>query len=112
MFTVTPSAAAQILHSAQQQSGPSSVRVAAKRGNDGSIVYGMGFDGERDNDLVLQREGITILIAPFSRDLLEGATLDFVEFTPGEFQFVFINPNDGPPAEEPAADGCAGGSEK
>ena len=26
--------------------------------------------------------------------MLRGATLDFVELEPGDFQFIFLNPND------------------
>lgn len=105
MFTLTPSAAAQILSAAQsQQTGgePPCLRVAAKI-EDGEIVYGMGFDDEREQDVVIESGGVTLLISPRSRELLTGATLDFVELHPGEFQFVFINPND-PPAQ---AGGCA-----
>ena len=112
MFNVTPTAAAQILTSAQHHGNVSGLRVAAKRDADGSIVYGMGFDDERDNDEVLECEGITVLIAPLSRDLLNGATLDFVELKPGEFQFIFINPNEAaapPPAESRARGGCGSG---
>lgn len=109
MFNVTPTAATQILRSARNQGGTSGLRVAAKREQDGSIAYGMGFDDERDNDLVLECEGVTILIAPFSRDLLDGATLDFVELTPGEFQFIFINPNDQVPPPGESRTGCGGG---
>lgn len=111
MFNVTPTAAAQILTSAQPHGSLSGLRVAAKRDVDGSIVYGMGFDDERDNDEVLECEGITVLIAPLSRDLLNGATLDFVELKPGEFQFIFINPNEAapPPAETRARGGCGSG---
>lgn len=110
MFNVTPTAAAQIQISAQHHGNVSGLRVAAKRETDGSIVYGMGFDDERDNDDVLQCEGITVLIAPLSRDLLEGATLDFVELKPGEFQFIFLNPNEAPPAKDDAgARGCGSG---
>lgn len=109
MFTLTPTAAAQILRSAQQQDGSARLRVAAKRGDDGEIVYGMGFDEERDNDLVLEAQGVTVLIAPFSQALLEGATLDFVELTPGEFQFIFSNPNEAPPASGCGGGGCGGG---
>jgi iron-sulfur cluster assembly protein len=103
MFTVTPPAAAQILRAAEQQTDNSALRVAAKRDESGEIVYGMGFDEERENDLVIQSEGLTILIGPHSRELLEGATLDFVELHPGEFQFIFLNPNDA----AALAPGCA-----
>ena len=46
-------------------------------------------------------------IAPRSLDLLEDATLDFVELHPGEFQFIFINPRDIiPGAGQSPAGGC------
>jgi iron-sulfur cluster assembly protein len=35
-----------------------------------------------------------VLVSNSSKDLLAGATLDFVEISPGEHQFIFINPND------------------
>jgi iron-sulfur cluster assembly protein len=95
VFTVTAEAARQIQHAAQQDGIEAmALRVAAKRLADGSIEYGMGFDTERDNDLQLICEGVTLLISNKSRDLLNGATLDFVELTAGQFEFIFINPND------------------
>lgn len=105
MFHLTPAAAGQIRQAAKAHNHEGvapCLRVAAKL-EDGEIAYGMGFDEERENDAVIEVEGITILIAPPSQPLLSGATLDFVELRPGEFQFIFINPNDPPPA----ADGCA-----
>jgi iron-sulfur cluster assembly protein len=105
MFNLTPAAAEQIRQAAEtldaEAEVPGSLRVAAKI-EDGAIVYGMGFDDERDNDAVIESHGVTLLIAPPSQELLLGATLDFVELRPGEFQFIFINPND-----PPAAGACA-----
>lgn len=106
MFTLTPAAAAQIKRSVEHHGDSAGLRVAAKRDASGAIVYGMGFDDERDNDEVLTCEGITVLIAPPSRDLLDGATLDFVELGEGEFQFIFINPHDQEPAPR---GGCGSG---
>ena len=94
MFRVTATAAEQIKQAAEAQDDDSALRVAAKVDDDGQIVYGMGFDEERENDLVVESEGITLLIAPRSQDLLAEATLDFVELRPGEFQFVFFNPKE------------------
>ena len=34
------------------------------------------------------------MISETSRPLLEGTTIDYVELEPGEFQFIFMNPND------------------
>lgn len=94
MFTLTPSAAEQIARAAAEQ--PDSkpklpmLRVAAKYDEeDGELVYGMGFDDEREDDLVIDGGGITVLISPRSQPLLENTTLDFTEVQPGEFQFIF-----------------------
>lgn len=115
MFNLTPSAAEQILNAAAAQQAdsdlPPHLRVAAKV-EEGEIVYGMGFDDEREHDVVIESNGVTLLIAPRSHELLEGATLDFVELRPGEFQFVFINPNDpgtaGGCSSRPASSGGCG----
>lgn len=109
MFTLTPAAAAQIRRSAEQQSGSSALRVAAKHGEAGQVVYGMGFDDERENDLVVDCEGVTVLIAPLSQPLLDAATLDFVELTPGEFQFIFVGAQEAPPPAQKRSGGCGGG---
>lgn len=99
MFNLTPSAAEQILRAAAAQSDAAQarpcLRVAAKIEDD-ELVYGMGFDEERENDAVIEVAGVNILIAPRSQELLTGATLDFVELKPGEFQFIFLNPNETP----------------
>lgn len=91
MFTLSPAAAEQIIRAAAEQ--PDSrpmLRVAAKVDEaDGELVYGMGFDDEREDDLVLDGGGVGILISPHSQPLLENTTLDFTEVQPGEFQFIF-----------------------
>jgi iron-sulfur cluster assembly protein len=96
MFTLTPSAAEQISRAAAEQSGQTGptarpmLRVAAKHDeNDGELVYGMGFDDEREDDLILDGGSVTVLISPRSQPLLENTTLDFSEVNPGEFQFIF-----------------------
>lgn len=95
MIAVTPGAARQI-RVASQQSGAEGMglRIAAKRVADGSIQYGMGFDDQREDDQQITSEGILILVAPMSEAILQDTVMDFVELNPGEFQFVFINPND------------------
>lgn len=102
MFHLTANAATQILLAAAAQpdstptdaapASPPNLRVAAKIEED-ELVYGMGFDDQRENDKVIEVAGVNILIAPRSLELLTGATLDFVELKPGEFQFIFIHPN-------------------
>jgi iron-sulfur cluster assembly protein len=80
MFTLTPAAATRILDSASQSDAVGmALRVAAKMEEDGQISFGLGFDDEREHDLSYECEGLTVLIAPPSRELLEGMLLDFVE---------------------------------
>ncbi len=91
MFTLTPAAATRILDSAQQSDAVGmALRVAAKLEEDGQIAFGIGFDDEREHDLSYECEGLTVLIAPPSRELLEGMLLDFVEVESGDWQFVFL----------------------
>lgn len=106
MFKVTHAAVVQIRNAADSQLDCPALRVAAKIDDDGEISYGMGFDDERENDLVIDCEGIQLLISPRSQELLDEATLDFVELRPGEFQFIFINPKDSACTGRERTGGC------
>lgn len=91
MFTLTPAAAVRILDSARKSEAEGmALRIAAKIDEDGQLAFGIGFDDERENDLSYECEGLTLLIAPPSRDLLEDMLLDFVEIEAGDWQFVFM----------------------
>ena len=100
MITVTPQAAEQIAKSAQPAgAGGVCLRLAARLDDKGVLEYGMGFDDKADGDTQVAASGITLLISPGSVELLTGATLDYVEINPGEWRFIFINPND--PSHKP-----------
>ncbi|MBM3367575.1 MAG: iron-sulfur cluster assembly accessory protein [Betaproteobacteria bacterium] len=95
MITVTPQAAEQIAKSAPQGSaGAACLRLAARLDGKGVLEYGMGFDDRGEGDTVVAAGGVTLLISPGSVELLTGATLDYVELNPGEWRFIFVNPND------------------
>ena len=99
MFSLTTAAAQQI----QQAAGASgatdlALRIAAKVDADGSLQYGMGFDEPKDEDMRLDLAGIAVVIGGESQELLADTVLDFVELTPGEFNFIF---------SEGAASACA-----
>lgn len=104
MITISPSAAQQIKKQAEHSdSEDMGLRIAAKVAVDESIEYGMGFDDIKADDIQTTCEGVNILIAPSSAELLNGAHLDFVELEPGNFNFIFQNPNDPnykPPTED------------
>ncbi|MGE5088419.1 MAG: HesB/IscA family protein [Candidatus Levyibacteriota bacterium] len=113
MITVTPSAAQQIrIAATQSDSDEMGLRIAVRRDADGSLHYAMGFDEARNDDLVVTSEGVALVVSPGQRDLLDGMTLDYVEYEAGDFRFIFINPNEGRPAPQPPAaspQGCGGG---
>lgn len=93
--TVTPAAARQILIAAEGADADGfALRIAARRNAAGAIDYAMGFDTERDGDLTLTSEGIALVVGAGQCELVDGMTLDFVEFEPGDLRFIFINPND------------------
>jgi iron-sulfur cluster assembly protein len=98
MITVTPQAAEQILKSA----GGAGLRLAARLDDKGVLEYGMGFDEQADGDTRVVAGEITLLISSGSIELLTGATLDYVEINPGEWRFIFLNPND--PSHKPPLD--------
>jgi iron-sulfur cluster assembly protein len=94
-ITVTPGAAEQIRVAAEaSDSKRLALRIAARRDADGTIDYQMGFDNARKGDLALDAGGIELVVAEENADLLDGMTLDYVELEPGDFRFIFINPND------------------
>ena len=111
MIVVTPDAAQQIRIAATQSDADElGLRIAARRGADGTIHYAMGFDEARGDDVVLPSDGIALVVSPEHRDLLDGMTLDYVEYEPGDFRFIFINPNDADAgAGTPAPQGCGSG---
>lgn len=81
------------------------LRLAATRKDDNSIHYGLGFDdigSNNEKDHSFNSNGVEIVVADSSIELLTGTTLDYVELEPKQFHFVFLNPNDpnySPPTE-------------
>ena len=104
MIKITLAAAEQIKVSAQHgDTDGMALRIAATRNADNTIHYGMGFDDSKEGDTTVASEGIDIIVSLVSAELLKDTTLDYVELEAGEFQFIFMNPNDPeytPPTEE------------
>ncbi|MCR4345823.1 MAG: iron-sulfur cluster assembly accessory protein [Sulfuricaulis sp.] len=108
MIKITPEAAAQVRQSSEHSNAQNlSLRIAVRKDEDGTFVYGMGFDDEGTDDVHFESEGIKVLISNSSKELITGATLDFVEISPGERQFIFVNPNDPAHAASPPTEGQA-----
>lgn len=109
LITVTPDAARQIGAAAGSSDASGlALRIAASREADGSLDYAMGFDNVRKGDIAFTSEDVPLVVAVEHRELLAGMTLDFVEYEPGDFRFIFINPNDaGAATVPPVPDGNA-----
>jgi iron-sulfur cluster assembly protein len=90
MFSLTTAAALQIQQAASASGATElALRVAAKIDPDGSLQYGMGFDDPKDEDMRLDLGGVAVVIGGESQELLFDTVLDYVELTPGEFNFIF-----------------------
>jgi len=103
---VSEAAAEQIKKAAlESKLENSALRIAATRKEDDSLHYGLGFDdvgGGEEKDHKFESNGVEIIVADSSLELLSGTTLDYVELEPKQFHFVFLNPNDpnySPPTE-------------
>jgi iron-sulfur cluster insertion protein len=69
------------------------LRVYISGGGCSGFQYGFTFDEERaEDDLALQRDGVTLLVDPLSLQYLMGAEVDYRESLQGS-QFVIRNPN-------------------
>lgn len=103
---MTKSAADQVRKSAfEAKVDNTPLRVAVTRNADNSLHYGLGFDdvgSGSEKDHRFESNGVELVVADSSMDLLDGTTIDFVELEPKQFHFVFLNPNDpnySPPEE-------------
>ena len=89
-FTLSPAAAARIR---EIGNGAQSLRVAVNGGGCSGFSYGFELTAERnDDDLVVERDGATVLIDSVSVVYLAGSELDFTDDLIGQ-AFKVKNPN-------------------
>lgn len=69
------------------------LRISVKGGGCSGFQYSFDIDKERaEDDVVLTRDGATVLIDPMSLEMIKGAELDFVDDLMGQ-SFRVKNPN-------------------
>lgn len=103
ILTFSPAAIAQIKINIQENEHSSlALRIAAKMNADETIEYGIGFDDKKEDDSLVDADGINVVISPDCIELLNGAHIDFVEIEKGQQHFIFLNPND--PSYKPPTD--------
>ena len=90
----TDSAAAKVADLVAEEGNPElKLRVFVQGGGCSGFQYGFTFDEvQNDDDTVMQKNGVTLLIDPMSYQYLVGAEIDYQEGLEGA-QFVIKNPN-------------------
>ncbi|MFG1462923.1 iron-sulfur cluster insertion protein ErpA [Xanthobacter sp. DSM 24535] len=79
-FVVTESAARRVAQILSAEAPESALRVSVEGGGCSGFQYRFDVTQNRDSeDLVIEREGATILVDKVSLDYLVGSRLDFVE---------------------------------
>ena len=101
-MTLSPSAAARVAIIAGKQGKPAILRLSVEGGGCSGFQYKFGLADEAEgDDLVVERDGVRLVVDAVSLDLLTGSEVDYVESLGGS-AFKVTNPN--------AASGCGCGS--
>lgn len=92
--TMTASAAGRIAVLAAKETSPHAVlRLGVDGGGCSGFSYSFGFeDAAEADDLVIERDGATLVVDPMSLEFLTGCELDFVQNLLGS-SFQVKNPN-------------------
>ncbi|MBV9835445.1 MAG: iron-sulfur cluster insertion protein ErpA [Alphaproteobacteria bacterium] len=90
---LTDSAARRIAYLASREAQPSMLRVAVLGGGCSGFQYNFDFDTKRnDDDLVIEKNGATVLIDSTSLEFIKGSEIDYVDEMVGA-SFQVRNPN-------------------
>ena len=101
-MTLSPAAAARVALIAIKQGKPAILRLAVEGGGCSGFQYKFGLaDAPEADDLVVERDGVQLLVDSISLVLIAGSTVDYVESLGGA-AFKVENPQ--------AASGCGCGS--
>jgi len=94
LVTVTPKAAEKIVEFMKEEAeNPEYLRVYVQGGGCSGLSYGMGFEkAPEEDDLVLEENGVKLIIDSYSVDHLKGANVDYIESLMGS-GFKINNPN-------------------
>ena len=90
----TDSAAAKVKELVDEEGNPElKLRVFVQGGGCSGFQYGFTFDEvANEDDTVMEKDGVSLLIDPMSYQYLVGAEIDYSEGLEGS-QFVIKNPN-------------------
>ena len=93
-FVFTDNAASKVKDLIAEEGNPDlKLRVFVTGGGCSGFQYGFTFDEvQNDDDTVMEKDGVSLLIDPMSYQYLVGAEIDYTEGLEGS-QFVIKNPN-------------------
>ena len=101
-IALTPSAAARVAAIAARQNKPAALRLSVEGGGCAGFQYRFGLaEGVAADDLVVETDGVRLVVDEMSLDLVRGSVVDFVESLGGA-AFQVRNPQ--------AASGCGCGT--
>lgn len=92
-ITMTASAARRIAKVLEKQPGKTALRISVEGGGCSGFSYRFDLvDGQNADDLVISRDGATVLIDQVSLPFMDGSEIDFVDDLMGQ-SFQVRNPN-------------------
>jgi iron-sulfur cluster assembly accessory protein len=92
-LSLSPAAARRVSLIAQKQEKPAILRLAVDGGGCSGFQYRFGLaDGPDADDLVVETDGVKLVVDPVSLDLVSGCVVDYVESLGGA-AFKVENPN-------------------
>lgn len=101
-MTLSPAAAKRVAFIAEKQGKPAALRLAVEGGGCSGFQYRFGLaESIEEDDLVVETDGVKLVVDPISLDLVAGSVVDFVDSLGGS-AFKVENPL--------AAAGCGCGS--
>ncbi len=92
MVTVTEQASSKILELMKEEQDVAGLRIYVKGGGCSGYQYGMSFESKiSDDDTVIEKGDVKVIIDPQSAPMLNGAEVDYVESVQGS-GFAVKNP--------------------
>src|SRR5436190_1158537 len=92
-LTLSPAAAARVAAIAAKQGKPAVLRISVEGGGCSGFQYKFGLaDAAEGEDIVVERDGVQLVVDPMSLELIAGCVVDYVESLGGA-AFRVENPN-------------------
>ena len=94
LLTIMPKAAEKVLGFMKEEAEkPEYLRIYVQGGGCSGLSYGMSFEQKaEEDDLVLEENGVKMLVDSYSQEYLKGANVDYIESLMGA-GFKINNPN-------------------